>query len=162
MDAKAAFRNVVEFSHVVVRMYVEDLDDADLLVRSVPGTNHVAWQLGHLIASNRGMLAALGHPAPALPAGFETAHNPETAASDDPRCFASKADYLAMAEQMKDATLAAIDATPEDAMDQPGPESMREYAPTVGAVLMLMGTHWMMHAGQFIPVRRRLGKPALF
>jgi len=39
---------------------------------------------------------------------------------------------------------------------------MREYAPTVASVLMLLGTHWLMHAGQFVPIRRKLGKPALF
>jgi len=63
---------------------------------------------------------------------------------------------------MKAATLAAIDATPESSLDQPGPESMREYAPTVSAALLILGTHWLMHAGQFVPIRRKLGKPALF
>ena len=41
-------------------------------------------------------------------------------------------------------------------------EAMRDYAPTVGAVLLLIGNHWMMHAGQFVPVRRKLGRPPLF
>ena len=27
---------------------------------------------------------------------------------------------------------------------------------------MLLGTHWLMHAGQFVPIRRKLGKPPLF
>lgn len=49
---------------------------------------------------------------------------------------------------MKAALLAAVEATPDDQIDSPGPESMREYAPTVGVVLMLLGTHWLMHAGQ--------------
>ncbi len=39
---------------------------------------------------------------------------------------------------------------------------MREYAPTVGVVLMLLATHFLMHAGQFVPIRRKLGKPPLF
>ena len=47
-------------------------------------------------------------------------------------------------------------------LDKPGPESMREYAPTVASVLMLLGSHWLMHAGQFVPIRRKLGKPPLF
>ena len=47
MTAKDVMRQVVEFSHVVVRAYVEDLTDAELMVRSVPGSNHIAWQLGH-------------------------------------------------------------------------------------------------------------------
>jgi hypothetical protein len=39
---------------------------------------------------------------------------------------------------------------------------MRQYAPTVGIVLMLLGSHGLMHAGQFVPIRRKLGKPPLF
>ncbi len=147
---------------MVARAYVQDLADADLLVRSVTGANHIAWQLGHAIAGMHDMLGALGREAPPLPEGFEAAYTRETATSDDPAQFATKAEYLSLLDQMKAASLAAVDATPESELDKPGPESMREYAPTIGAVLMLLGTHLLMHAGQFVPIRRKLGKPVLF
>ena len=89
----------------VTRAYVEDLTDAELLVRSVPGSNHIAWQLGHMIVSVRGMLAVAGSQAPALPDGFEAAYTRETAASDDPAKFATKAQYLSLMDQMKAASL---------------------------------------------------------
>jgi hypothetical protein len=162
MTAKDLIRQIIEFGHMVTRAYVEDLTDAELLVRSVPGSNHAAWQLGHLIDSVRGLLVAIGCQAPSLPAGFEAMHAPETAASDDPAKFAAKAQYLGLMDQMKAASLAAVDATPDEELDDPGPEEMREYAPTVASVLTLLGTHWLMHAGQFVPIRRKLGKPPLF
>lgn len=160
--AKNLVRQTIEMSDMVTRAYVEDLTDAELLLRSVPGANHIAWQLGHLIGGTRGFLAALGQPAPEVPAGFEAAHTRETAASDDPGRFATKAEYLRLMDQTKSASLAAVEAIAESDLDKPGPESMREYAPTRGAILMLLGTHWLMHAGQFVPVRRKLGKPPLF
>jgi hypothetical protein len=162
MNAKELLRQLVEFTHMVTRAYVDDLSDADLLVRSVPGCNHIAWQLGHLAVSTQGMLTSIGKDAPQLPDGFAAAHTKETAASDDPRKFASKAEYVALTEKMKAASLAAIEATSDGDLDLPAPESMREYAPTVGAVLALLGTHWLMHVGQFVPIRRKLGKPPLF
>jgi len=162
MNAKEILRQATELSYMVTMAYLDDLDDADLLVRSVPGANHIAWQLGHLVLGTRHMLQELGQPAPEVPKHFEAAHGKEAAVSDDPGTFAKKAEYLALAEHMKAATLAAIDATPESSLDQPGPESMREYAPTVSAALLILGTHWLMHAGQFVPIRRKLGKPALF
>ena len=162
MNAKGILQQVVEFCDQVTSMYIGDLSDADLLVRSVPGTNHIAWQLGHLISATQQMLAGLGHAVPALPAGFAEAYCKENAASDDPGRFHAKAQYLELMGQMKPAVLAAIAGTPDAALDQPGPESMREYAPTVSAVLMLLGTHWLMHAGQYVPIRRKLGKPPLF
>jgi uncharacterized damage-inducible protein DinB len=160
--AKDVIRQVTEMSHMVATAYVGDLTDAELLVRSVPEANHIAWQLGHLISGTRHMLGALGRETPALPEGFEAAHGREAAGSDDPARFLSTAQYLALAAQMKAASLAAVDATPESELDAPSPESMREYAPTVASVLTLLGTHWLMHAGQFVPVRRKLGKPPLF
>jgi hypothetical protein len=162
MTAKDILRQMLEFSHMLVRYYIGDLSDADLLVRSVPGSNHIAWQMGHMITGTRHMLKELGQAAPELPAGFEAAYTAETSASDDPSKFATKAEYLALTDQMKEASLKAIEATPENSFDQPGPESMREYAPTVGSALMILGSHWMMHAGQFIPIRRKLGKKPMF
>ena len=162
MTAKNILRDVVEMSHFVTMGYVADLSDSDLLLRSVPGANHIAWQLGHLISSTAQMLTELGCTFPSIPEGFAAAHSKETAGLDDPRQFKTKAEYQALAEQMKQATLAAIEATPESKLDEPGPEAMRDYAPTIGAVLAITGTHWLMHAGQFVPVRRKLGKPPMF
>ena len=124
--------------------------------------NHLAWQLGHLITSSKKMLGGLGQPAPALPAGFEESYSKETANLDNPAMFATKDVYLELAAKIKAASLAALDAIPESKLDDPGPEAMREYAPTVAAVLTMLGTHWLMHAGQFVAVRRKLGKAPLF
>ena len=75
--------------------YLGDLDDADLLVRPVEGMNHIAWQLGHLISSERGMVEAIRPGScPPLPEGFEANHDREDTTSDDPARFLSKDDYL--------------------------------------------------------------------
>jgi hypothetical protein len=61
----------------------------------------------------------------------------------------------------REATLAALTAAPEADLGKPTPESMREYAPTVGVAFNVVGIHTMMHAAQFVAVRRKLGKPVL-
>jgi hypothetical protein len=33
--------------------------------------------------------------------------------------------------------------------------------PTAGHIYLLIATHGLMHAGQFVPVRRKLGKPVV-
>jgi hypothetical protein len=162
MQAKDVITQVFEMCNRITRSYIDDLSDADLLVRSVPAANHIAWQLGHLLNSTNRMLTGLGQAAPKLPAGFAEAYTKETSKSDDPARFASHAQYTALLDQTRTAVLAAIAATPESALDKPGPEAMRDYAPTVGAVLTMLGQHWLMHAGQFVPIRRKLGKGPLF
>jgi uncharacterized damage-inducible protein DinB len=159
--AKDIIRNQFQFADMLVQAYVGDLNDADLFVRSVPGSNHIAWQMGHFISSAKHILESIGHEA-ALPQGFAEAHTKETSGIDDPAKFSTKAEYLRLYGAMQKAALDALDKTPDAELDKPSPERMREYAPTVAAVFMLLGNHPVMHAGQFVPIRRKLGKPALF
>lgn len=161
MTTKDAIRHTIELCNGVVTTYLSDLSDADLMVRSVPGTNHIAWQLGHLIASEHEMVAAAGYAMPDLPAGFAETYTKETSTSDDRAKFHKKDQYLAWMANQRSGTLAALAALRESDLDKPGPESMREYVPTIGALFNLVGIHMMMHAGQFIPVRRKLDKPVL-
>ena len=51
MNAKDAIRSSANLSSMVLKTYVSDLDDADLMRRPGDGCNHLAWQLGHLISS---------------------------------------------------------------------------------------------------------------
>jgi hypothetical protein len=162
MTPKDLIRGQIESCHRMVRAYVADLTDAESLVRPVPAANHAAWQLGHMIAGTHMMLGGIGQPAPALPDGFAAAHQKETCVSDDPKKFAKMSEYLALMDKTTAASLAAVDATPEADLDKPGPERMRQYAPTVGVVLAMLGTHWLMHAGQFVVIRRKLGRPIMF
>ena len=62
---------------------------------------------------------------------------------------------------MQAASVAALEKTSEADLDGPAPEKFREMFPTAGHVYILLATHSMMHAGQFVPVRRALGKPIL-
>jgi uncharacterized damage-inducible protein DinB len=161
MTAKDTIRGTIELAHSITQAYLSDLSDADLLVRPAAGANHVAWQLGHLIGSEHHMMSSIGVTMPEVPAGFIEAHDKEAAKSDDPQRFSGKDEYLALMRKMHDATLEALQATPDADLDKPGPEAMRDYAPTVGAVFNMIGAHELMHVGQFAAVRRKLGKPVL-
>lgn len=159
--AKSVIRETIETAYMITSTYLSDLSDADLLVRPVPAMNHVAWQLGHIIESEVRMLADMGHAPPELPDGFAAAHKKETAGVNDAARFYSKPDYLALLRSVHDATLAALEATPDAKLDAPAPESMREYAPTLASAFLVAGVHELMHHGQIVAVRRALGKPIL-
>jgi hypothetical protein len=55
--------------------------------------------------------------------------------------------------------LTALDTYPPSDLDNPAPEDFRVFCPTMGDLFTLIATHPMMHAGQFVIVRRQLGKP---
>jgi hypothetical protein len=160
MNGKDAIRETLNLSHFVLKTYVNDLTDAELMKRPGPGCNHLAWQLGHLVASECGLLDGIrAGSAPELPAGFAEKHSKETTGSDDPAKFGTKQQYLDLTEKVHAATLALLDSYPEADFAKPAPENFRKMFPTMGAIFILIATHPMMHAGQVVPVRRALGKP---
>lgn len=160
MNAKDAIRGAMQFNLNVLKTYIGDLSDAELMNRPGPGCNHLAWQLGHLISSEASLIDMVSPgSAPALPDGFAEQHNKESVGCDDPAKFCTKQQYLDLFDKVRAATLAALDKLPDAKLDEPSPERIRGLCPTMGALLGLIATHPMMHAGQFVPVRRALGKP---
>jgi hypothetical protein len=139
-----------------------DFAPADYLVRPVPGANHTAWQLGHLVCSETGMLSACGAKMPALPPGFTDRFNKSTAAADDPAAFGTGAELLALLAGVRAATVAYVRSLSDADLSEPAPEKMRSWMPTVGDLLNIVGGHVVMHLGQMQVVRRKLGKPVLF
>src|SRR5205085_8144716 len=92
MNAKEAIKTALKSTQNMAEMYLNDLSDADLLVRPVPNANHIAWQLGHLISAESSLLKDY-MPAgtyPELPAGFAEQHNKSTASSESPKGFRSE------------------------------------------------------------------------
>jgi hypothetical protein len=164
MNAKDVIKTSLTSTRDLLGSYVGDLSDADLLVRPVPGANHIAWQLGHLIHAEGYLLGPElpGVAYPELPAGFSGQHGKENAAMDPPKGFKTKAEYLDLFNRCRAATLAAVDKLSDADFDKPNKGPMKQFAPTLGKLLLLQSNHVLMHAGQFTVVRRKLGKPVLF
>lgn len=162
MNAKDAIRSSANLSTMVLKTYLSDLEDADLMRRPSEGCNHLAWQLGHLIASEVQLLEGV---APGkgikLPDGFAEAHSKDQCANNDAANFQGKDSYVELFDKVRAASLEALDGYPEADLDNPAPESLRNLCPTMGDMFTLIATHPMMHAGQFVVVRRQLGKPIL-
>lgn len=160
MNAKEVLKAALDQNHWVLTHYLSDLTDADLLVRPVPGANHAAWQLGHLITAECMFCQQFGGTPPSLPAGFAELHGKEGANKD--QGFATKTEYLDLFKKARAATLAALETLTEADLDKPSTGNIAQVAPTLGKLLVLTAGHELMHAGQFTVLRRKLGKPVLF
>jgi uncharacterized damage-inducible protein DinB len=164
MNGKDTILATYAMSDRVMERYLTDLSDADLLIRPVAGMNHIAWQLGHLALSEKALLERVrpGAGAP-VPEGFDVAHGRDESSTklDDPSKFETKERYVELLKQQRAATLAALESMTDADLDAPGPEQMRAMAPTVGSVMLLIGTHGLMHVGQWVAVRREKGLPVV-
>ena len=160
MNSRQAMKLSIDAGEMVSMAYLEDLNDQELMRRPCPGCNHINWQVGHLIAAENGMLSKIAPGAtPPLPASFAEKYSKDTAVSDDPKAFCTKDELLKIYCQQRAATLAALEKMTDEQLDAP---SGFDFAPTVGSVLSLQGSHWLMHAGQWAVIRRQLGRKPLF
>jgi len=160
MNVKDAIKLAIDNGRMVSIGYVEDLTDQELLHRPAKGANHINWQFGHLIQSENEMTnIAVPGSMPPLPAGFTEKYTKDTATSDDPAKFLKKAELLTVFEEQRAGTLKALNQVSDADFDKPTGVG---YAPTVGAMFVMQGTHWLMHAGQWAVVRRQLGRKPLF
>jgi hypothetical protein len=164
MHVKDALKTALASTQQMLNWYVADLSDADFLVRPVPSANHIAWQMGHLIHSEGHLLQPQIPDAkyPELPAGFGDQHNRAMSATEPPKGFATKAIYLDLFGKTRGYTLALLDRLTDADLDKPTQGQMAQFAPTLGAMFVLVSNHTLMHAGQFTVVRRKLGKPIVF
>jgi hypothetical protein len=153
MNAHSAIKAALATAEMIGLAYLEDLSDNEMMVRPVEGCNHIKWQLGHLIVSG-----AL----PDLPLGFAQRYASDKSNDDAAISFDTKDELLQLYRQQRAATLRTLDGLTEQQLDAETHESIRSYAPTVGTAFVMQDSHWMMHAGQWAVVRRKLGRKPIF
>jgi hypothetical protein len=164
MNGVTVIRTGLEFSRKMLEWIVSDLSDADLLVRPVPEANHLAWQLGHLISSERSIVMEQLPSAslPELPEGFAEAHGKSTSTSDDASGFRTRDEYVALLGKIREATISELEKLTDADLDRPTVGNLAGFCPTLASAFGLLNDHIMMHLGQGTVVRRKLGKPVLF
>jgi len=163
MDFKDAIRSSLNAADFLAGRYLDDLTDNEIMMRPVSDANHLAWQLGHLIASERHLIEA-GVPGsmPELPAGFADRHKKDTAASDNPADFLTKSGYLELAKTVRTATLKALDTLSPADFDKPVEGRVPPFVKRVGDCFTIIPNHWALHAGQWVILRRKLCRERQF
>lgn len=159
MNANDAIKNNIDTADMVCGAYLEDLTNDEAMKRPHADCNHINWQIGHLIASDNMMCnGCVPDSLPALPEGFAEKYSKETAASDNADDFVPKSEMMELYRAQRKAIKDVVDGLSADQLAAASPESFQSYAPTVGAVFNMIGSHWLMHAGQWVIVRRELGR----
>ena len=154
--------DVVARNGEILKMTLADFTDEQMLARPVPGANHAAWQVGHLLGSAANMLKEIAPGViPAAVAELGAKYNGKTAHIDDPAYYPSKTDLLEAFSQAYDAIAQWIKSLKPEDLDRPTPGPFADFAPTTGHLVLMAASHIMMHVGQLQVIRRKLGKPLL-
>jgi hypothetical protein len=158
-------------ARLVTERYLSDLSDEEVYRPPAPGANPIAWQLGHMVLSERSMIAEVkGVPSFSLPESFEQRHrkptDEEICSVADNRCgflgdagFCSVSEYLELLRGIRLITEDVLTRCTEASLMTGCKGDIRSYAPTWGSIFVMIAAHEMMHSGQIAVLRRSLGKP---
>src|SRR5947207_14822269 len=149
MKATEAIQASLQSTQPLLAWYLGDLADGDLLVRPVPGANHIAWQLGHLILSERSLITRDLPQAkyPELSAAFVAQHEKAKASEEPPTGFSTKEEYPELFNRVRGVTIATAGALSDAELDTPTKGDMAKFAPTLAHLFLLVSNHTLMHAG---------------
>lgn len=164
MTGVEAIASSLESTGQMLELFLSDLNDKDILVCPVEGANHIAWQVGHLISSEKFMMAGNlpGVQFEESPAGFDAIHSRESTSKSATQGFLTKDAYVDLFRKTRAATLKAIRNLKDSDLETPTTGRLAVKAPTIGKLFLLCSHHTLMHMGQFSVARRKLGKPVLF
>ena len=159
MLSKDVLRHTLGAADRITKKYVEDLTQEELGSVPIEGMNPIAWQLGHLIGTEYNFANAIKpNSAPPLPEGFLDAHRRQP--PGDPNGYLSAAEYIKLMDEQRANTLKVLDELSEEQLTGATPiEQLRQMCPTIASTINLIGSHYLMHAGQWVAVRRKAGKP---
>jgi hypothetical protein len=163
MNFKDSIHSALGIADFMVQGYLADITPQEFVQRAVPDANHIAWQLGHLIAAEYRLIeAAAPGTMPALPEGFAERHAKDMATSDNPADFLSKDEYLKISADVRAGTLKVLDQLSEADLDKPVTGRVPPFVKRAGDCFVTVGSHWSSHTGQWVVLRRKLGRPRMF
>jgi len=163
MNFKDSIRSLLRISDFLSQGYLTDITPEEMLIRPVPDANHIAWQIGHLIASERNLVeAAAPGSMPTLPEGFAERHRRDGTVTDNPADYLTKEAYIELAKQIRKATLEALDRFSDADFDKPVTARVPPFVKCAGDCFATIGPHWALHAGQWVVIRRKLGRARMF
>lgn len=169
MNSKQVIRETLAMADLVAQAYLADLSDSDLQQKPHSSCNCINWQVGHLILCEHTHMGRIDPSfMPKLPEKFELIYvkpssgtiesdsiNSQLASTDQ---LLDKKTLMDCFHQQRRATLELLDLQTDETLDTP---TGVPYANTRAALFHLQGAHWLMHSGQWVIVRRQLGKPVV-
>ncbi|MFQ5495576.1 MAG: DinB family protein, partial [Phycisphaerae bacterium] len=141
-----------------------DIEESRWFEMPAPGVNHVAWQVGHLAASQVALIhvrCCAENAEDCLPAGFKDCFGRGSTPVSDPAAYPPIPEIRAVFDRIQNEAIRRITALPDaEWTREAGPPPSPMFTTKEGAI----GTavmHETFHAGQIALLRRFFGKAAL-
>jgi uncharacterized damage-inducible protein DinB len=161
----ASFQDAIAEAHGTARTllhrYVDDLKPEEFRHQPLPGANNAGWIVGHLARTARTACERLGvTDLPPLPDGWADQFKPTKSAAAPEQPIGDPAESLRIFDLHSERLMAAVRKADDKKLAEPPPFQSPLFS-NLGQMLLFLGLHTSMHAGQLSVIRRSLGKPPI-
>ncbi len=148
-----------QFGQMLFDKFTGDLSDADYFRLPMPGTNHVAWVMGHIACTEDWASGLVTGNKQRIPATTHELFNGSSKAVADASLYPSRKDLDELFKGARANTVEVLAAFDETRWDEPSPEGApKDMIPTLGSLWNLLGVHQFWHIGHITVCRVALGK----
>ncbi len=143
---------------------LEDIDESAWFDMPAPGINHVAWQVGHLAASQVALIHVRCFAKDydrCAPAGFREKFGKGSSPLADPSAYPGVAEIRAAFDRIQTEAIDLIAAMSESDLNSPAGAEPHPLFSTKQGAIATTALHETFHAGQIALLRRLAGKPPL-
>jgi len=146
-------------SEMLFGKMTSDLSDEDYFKIPLPGTNHVAWLVGHVAVSEDRMVAAVCGTEPNTDEATASRFVAGSTCLADAASYPARSQIDAMFRDARANVVEKLKAFDDVTWDHPSPEGWdKNFFPTLGTIWLMMGTHPFWHIGHITVCRTALGK----
>ena len=159
MTARDMLLNQLQGGSFLYENFIKDLSDDDARFQPFPGGSHAIWLLMHVATTEDWVRSTLTGEPMALPAELHEKFSGRGECV--PENTMTLADAWKLFSETRNRTMALVQEFPESRYEEPAPEGVPKFFPTMGAMLGLLGTHQFWHFGQLTFNRRMRNKKLL-
>ncbi len=158
-SAKDVLLRQLEVSGMLIEKMTADLSDEEYFKMPMPGTNHVAWLVGHIAVSEERMAAAICGTNTTTDEATQELFKAGSTCTDDAGTYPARSQIDAMFRDSRANMIEKLKAFDDAKWNEPSPEDWdKNFFPTLGSMWSMMGTHPFWHVGHITVCRAALGK----
>lgn len=158
----ASPKDVINFqlhtSQFLIESFTKDLSDEEYFKIPLPGTNHVAWVLGHIATSEDSTTASLTGTPKRIEQKLQDLFGGGSVCTEDASKYPSRQELDEMFKNARAHALEAVSTFDESKWNDPTPEGYPDFFPNLGSLCSMLGFHVFWHIGHLTVCRVALGK----
>lgn len=140
-------------------MFTSDLSDEEYFQLPCNGSNHVAWNVGHIACSEDSITAQLTGTTPRIAEATNVLFKGGSTCLADASKYPPRKEIDTHFRDSRSRTVEALLSFDTSKWGLPSPERwLKSPFPTIGALWGLQGTHQFWHLGQITVCRQAMGK----